>query len=97
MGRLPAVRNGPRLIDIDILLYDDHRVELPDLRVPHASLHERRFALAPLAEIAPDAVHAGMGRAVKDLLHDLPAGETVRRCARTEDWPLRTEPEEGSC
>jgi 2-amino-4-hydroxy-6-hydroxymethyldihydropteridine diphosphokinase len=55
-------RFGPRTIDLDLLLYDDERIDQPDLEVPHPRLHERRFALEPLAELDPDLVVPGRGR-----------------------------------
>ncbi|MFQ6057956.1 MAG: 2-amino-4-hydroxy-6-hydroxymethyldihydropteridine diphosphokinase [Anaerolineae bacterium] len=57
MGRQRTRRYGPRLIDIDILFYDDLIVDLPDLVIPHPRLAERAFVLVPLAEIAPDKIH----------------------------------------
>ncbi len=54
LGRQVSYRWGPRLIDIDLLLYDNKRIDDPDLRVPHAGLMVRPFVLTPLAEIAPD-------------------------------------------
>jgi 2-amino-4-hydroxy-6-hydroxymethyldihydropteridine diphosphokinase len=54
LGRERRIRWGPRNIDIDILLYDDVRIDEPGLTVPHPHLHERAFVLVPLAEIAPD-------------------------------------------
>ena len=54
-------RFGPRTIDLDLLLYDDERVERPGLEVPHPRLHERRFALEPLAELDPDLIVPGRG------------------------------------
>lgn len=59
LGRVPGLRWGPRQIDIDILFYAGLDVAEPDLVIPHASLFERAFVLAPLAEIAPDRVIAG--------------------------------------
>ncbi len=56
-----AERWGPRVIDLDLLLYGDVVVDGPGLTVPHPHLHERRFALEPLAELAPDAVVPGLG------------------------------------
>ena len=56
LGRVRTVMNGPRTIDIDILLYDDLQVEMPILRIPHPRMLEREFVLLPLAEIAPDVV-----------------------------------------
>lgn len=57
MGRTPTVQWGPRLIDIDILLYEDVVVQSADLTIPHPFMHERAFVLIPLADIAPEAVH----------------------------------------
>jgi len=57
MGRGSGVRWGPRVIDLDILLYDDLIFYTEALTIPHPHLHERRFALEPLAEIAPDVLH----------------------------------------
>ena len=57
VGRQPSVRYGPRHIDVDILLYSDDIVDLPDLQIPHPRLHQRAFALVPLAELHPDLVH----------------------------------------
>ena len=54
--RLPGERWGPRTLDLDLLLYGSELIDLPQLKVPHPHLHERAFALLPLAEIAPDAV-----------------------------------------
>lgn len=57
LGRVEGLRYGPRLIDIDLLLYDQQVIETPELTIPHPRLAERAFVLAPLAEIAPDLVH----------------------------------------
>ena len=57
MGRKVSSRWGPRLIDLDLLLYDGRIVQSRDLVIPHPLLHQRDFVLLPLAEIAPDAVH----------------------------------------
>lgn len=66
-GRVRAFRNSPRTLDLDILLYDDLRLNEPGLHLPHPRMHERAFVLLPLAEIAPDAVLPGRGPVV-DLL-----------------------------
>ena len=67
LGRQPGPRWGPRLIDVDILLYGSRTVDLPDLEIPHPRLHLRAFALVPLAELNGAAVHSGLGRTVGDL------------------------------
>jgi 2-amino-4-hydroxy-6-hydroxymethyldihydropteridine diphosphokinase len=63
-GRIrdPALQWGPRTLDLDLLLYGEVVIDLPQLKVPHPYLHERAFALLPLAEIAPDALIPGQGR-----------------------------------
>ncbi|MEN1993815.1 2-amino-4-hydroxy-6-hydroxymethyldihydropteridine diphosphokinase [Stenotrophomonas bentonitica] len=60
--RDPAVHWGPRALDLDVLLYGEDVIDLPQLQVPHPYLHTRAFALLPLAEIAPEAVIPGHGR-----------------------------------
>ena len=60
-GRVRAERNGPRTLDLDLLLYDDHVVDLPRLTLPHPRLHLRAFVLLPLAEIAPALAIPGRG------------------------------------
>ena len=71
-GRERAVRWGPRTLDLDILLCGERVVAEHNLRVPHPRVHERRFVLGPLCEIAPDAVHPVLRKTVRELLRDLP-------------------------
>lgn len=59
--RLPGERWGPRTLDLDLLLYGEQVIDLPQLKVPHPHLHERAFALLPLADVAPEAVIPGHG------------------------------------
>ena len=72
LGR-PAghARWGPRVIDLDLLSYDDRILEGPDLILPHPRLHERSFVLLPLAEIAPDWKHPRTGKTARELLQTL--------------------------
>jgi 2-amino-4-hydroxy-6-hydroxymethyldihydropteridine diphosphokinase len=67
MGRAAGPRFGPRLIDLDILLYDDLALATADLTIPHPRMAERPFVLAPLAEIAPELVPPGWDRSVGEL------------------------------
>ena len=67
LGRVRDVRWGPRHIDLDLLVYGDQQIDEPGLRVPHPRLHERRFALEPLAELDPELTIPGMGRVVDAL------------------------------
>lgn len=78
LGRQQAkVPKGPRVIDIDIILFAGSVVELPGLVVPHPAMHERRFVLQPLAEIAPQSRHPVLKCTVRELLDALPAGSPV--------------------
>ena len=71
MGRVRGERNGPRPIDLDLLLFGDAILRLPGLEVPHPRLLERRFVLEPLAEIAPARVHPVTGRTLRAHLEEL--------------------------
>lgn len=85
LGRRREVRWGPRTIDLDILLWEGQVVADPNLQVPHLELHKRRFALEPLAELAPDLKHPVLGVTVNELLGKL-APQDVRRSEATW-WP----------
>ncbi len=70
LGREKSFENGPRLIDIDILFYDELILNTPPLVIPHPRLHTRGFVLVPLNDIAPDLVHPVLGKPVSELLLD---------------------------
>lgn len=71
--RKTGVPKGPRRIDLDLILYDDVVLKTPDLTLPHPAMHERRFVLEPLAEIAPNAFHPVFMRSAANLLQALAA------------------------
>jgi 2-amino-4-hydroxy-6-hydroxymethyldihydropteridine diphosphokinase len=79
MGRRKVIARGPRLIDLDILLYGNEVIHTPELQVPHPRMHLRRFVLKPLAEIAPDAGHPVTGLSVSEMLVGLPDTSIVRK------------------
>lgn len=71
LGRERRIQYGPRTIDLDLLLYGDLCIELPELILPHPRLHERSFVLVPLGEIAPDAVHPKERKKIGELLQHI--------------------------
>ena len=81
LGRVRREPNGPRTIDVDILLFGELVRSSPDPVIPHPRLHERRFVLEPLAEILPERVHPVLGRTVRELLASCPDSSAVRRLA----------------
>ena len=68
LGRTPSFKNGPRLIDVDILFYDDLVLNTASLVIPHPHMHERGFVLLPLMDIAPDLVHPVHKKSVREML-----------------------------
>ena len=77
LGRVRDNRWQPRSIDIDIILADGEIVQTPELTVPHYLLAQRKFALLPLAEIAPEKVHPSLGKTIKRLLEECPDNSRV--------------------
>jgi 2-amino-4-hydroxy-6-hydroxymethyldihydropteridine diphosphokinase len=74
LGRKRLVAKGPRTIDIDILLFGRFVVDVPSLTIPHPAMHQRRFVLEPLAEIAATVRHPVFRRTIHELLENLPLG-----------------------
>jgi 2-amino-4-hydroxy-6-hydroxymethyldihydropteridine diphosphokinase len=68
MGRRRMEKNGPRIIDIDIIFYNQEVIDEPELTIPHPQLQNRRFALAPLQEIAANVIHPVLKKTVTELL-----------------------------
>ena len=81
MGSKKLIAKGPRLIDIDILLYGQETMDTPELQVPHPRMAQRRFMLVPLAEIAPGLRHPSWSGTAQELLAETPDKSEVRRVA----------------
>lgn len=81
-GRTRSKPGASRILDLDLLAYDDI-VTPPDAHpaLPHPRLHHRAFVLLPLAEVAPDWRHPILGKAIDELIADLPGDQEIRRCA----------------
>lgn len=82
LGRVPTFRNGPRVIDLDILFYDDQIIfdDEAMLFIPHPRLHEREFVLKPLSYLLPDYVHPKLGKTVTALYRELMRNKGVPTC-----------------
>jgi len=87
LGRTKAFRNGPRTIDIDILLYGGHSIHTERLDVPHPRMSKRAFVLLPLTEIAPDVVHPELGKTIQSLSMELTDNHWVRNTRGGDDVP----------
>ncbi len=85
-GRVRAIPGGPRTLDLDLLLYDEQILEEPGLVVPHPRMHERRFVLEPLAEIAPDVVHSRLEKSIWELLSSSDVQRQLVRKMSGPDW-----------
>jgi 2-amino-4-hydroxy-6-hydroxymethyldihydropteridine diphosphokinase len=79
MGSKKLVPKGPRLIDMDILLYGSETLDTPELQVPHPRMHLRRFVLVPLAEIAPTLKHPSWPKTVSEMVSETTDSSEVRR------------------
>ena len=84
MGSHKLVPKGPRLIDMDILLYGDEKIETPELQIPHPRMQFRRFVLVPLVEIAPDVRHPSWKETAAESLAKTPDRSQVRRLSEAE-------------
>ncbi len=91
MGRHRCEKKGPRNIDLDILLFGDLILESAELTIPHPSMHERRFVLEPLAQIAPEVLHPLLNQTILQLRDALASGQEVRRVERIQNLPDPTE------
>ncbi len=78
MGSKKLIAKGPRLIDMDILLYGDETIDTPELQVPHPRMLRRKFVLAPLAEIAPNVKHPSWNGTAAEELAETPDQSQVR-------------------
>ena len=79
MGRVPSFPNAPRIIDIDILFYDNKIIATQNLTIPHPRLKDRAFVLIPLAEIAPNLVHPKLDKNITQLANDVKGQKGVRK------------------
>ena len=84
IGRRRTQKKGPRTIDIDIVLFGSSIIDTKGLTVPHPAMHERRFVLEPLAEIAPEVRHPIFKRTIRELRDALPPGQAVRRVHKNQ-------------
>lgn len=95
LARVRAHRNGPRTIDLDILLSGDRILDEPDLKIPHPGLTLRDFMLIPLLELAPDAVHPELGCPLRELSGEIRYQQIIARLppgSASDEDPARTAP-----
>ena len=84
MGRVPGFTDGPRLIDIDIILYGDMVMMDPELTIPHPRMAQRAFVLIPLLEIAPGLVHPFSGESVEEMVANVDGIDGVKKIGKLE-------------
>ncbi len=70
MGRHQGIRWGPRIIDLDILLYDDLIIKMPELEIPHPGTYDRDYVLKPLSEVAPEKMHPVLKKRIKEVFDE---------------------------
>ncbi|MCX5807104.1 MAG: 2-amino-4-hydroxy-6-hydroxymethyldihydropteridine diphosphokinase [Proteobacteria bacterium] len=87
MGRKRVLKNGPRIIDLDILLFGDLVLDTPLLKIPHPELHKRKFAIIPCIEIEPAIVHPIYGKQLKEFLSDIGDEQNIEMI-KSPDFPL---------
>lgn len=76
-GRVRTVRNAPRLLDLDIIAYNDVVLDDPDLTIPHPRMHDRAFVLHPMAEIAPNWHHPTLKKSLTELIQAIPETQEI--------------------
>lgn len=87
LGRVRTIRFGPRTLDIDLLLTGEQVLDTPELQIPHPRMHQRRFVLVPLSEIAPELVHPIAHRTMSELRRDLdPVAQEQPLETLAHDW-----------
>jgi 2-amino-4-hydroxy-6-hydroxymethyldihydropteridine diphosphokinase len=79
LGRVKTFRWGPRTIDLDILFFDERKIQTDELQIPHPLLHERQFVLLPLAEIDPCLIHPALKKTVQELVKAFAEGQGVEK------------------
>jgi 2-amino-4-hydroxy-6-hydroxymethyldihydropteridine diphosphokinase len=79
LGRTETFRWGPRIIDLDILFFDDREMKTGEIQIPHPQVHERQFVLIPLAEIDRNLVHPGLKKTIGEILEDLEEDQKVEK------------------